>query len=160
MAVRSTGDLVQSGTARIFGDAVNVSAGGKLQQSDNAFITTVQGGKVNTDTVTTGGDVIQTGDGAILAVNALQITAGGNLSQTDAASILSSNSSATLRVNGGIALSGNASVTAPTINLTGGPGGIVLTGQRQDGTDRWFHRHFISRDGQRGDLPAPLPPIR
>ena len=87
---------MQSGTARIFGDVVNVSAGGKLQQNDNAFITTVQGGKVNTDTVTTGGDVIQTGNGAILAVNALEITAGGNLSQTDAASILSSNSSATL----------------------------------------------------------------
>ncbi len=128
VAVHSTGDLIQLGTARIFGDTVDVSAEGKLQQSDNAFITTVVGGTLNTDTVTTGGDVIQTGNGAILAANALKITAGGSLSQTDSASILSSNSSITISVKGGIALSGNASVTAPTISLTGGPRGILLTG--------------------------------
>ncbi len=121
------GNLSQSGTARIFGDTVSVNVGGNVQQSGNAFITTVQGGKTNTDTVTAGGNIVQSDSGAILAVNAVDITAGGNLTQTGSASILSSNASVTVNVKGSIASSGNSSITAPTISLTTGPGGVALT---------------------------------
>ena len=121
------GNLSQSGTARIFGDTVSVNVGGNVEQSGNAFITTVQGGKTNTDTVTAGGNIVQSDSGAILAVNAVDITAGGNLTQTGSASILSSNASVTVNVKGSIASSGNSSITAPTISLTTGPGGVALT---------------------------------
>ena len=61
---------------------MSVSAGGKLQQNQNAIITTVNGGVNNTTTVTVGGDILQSGSGFITATNALSVTAGGTISQT------------------------------------------------------------------------------
>jgi hypothetical protein len=119
-------DLIQSGSARIFGDTVSVSAGRNLQQSDNAFITTVLNGRTNTNTVAVGGDVNQSGRGAILAANAVAVTAGGHVVQSGFASILSAASSVTIDAKGGMTMSANASLTAPTIRLTAGPGGIAL----------------------------------
>ena len=121
--VSATGNVIQSGSAQLYGDTTTIQAGGRFQQGETASVTTITGATTSTVNITTGGDVIQAGQVRI-GGRTLTITAGGNVSQTDTAAIgkfLSGTSSNNVTVNakGNIVQSGNA------VMLGGAQGGAA-----------------------------------
>jgi filamentous hemagglutinin family protein len=124
VAVSAVGDVVQAGSAQIYGDTTNVSAGGSLQQNGASLIAVVARANTGSVSVSAGKDVSETGTSSIFG-QSLSLTAGGSLDQTDGASIRFTNATVTAD---GVSLGGNAQLLASALQLNLGSGGLAMTG--------------------------------